>query len=340
MPLKHDVHAVVNALNAKGNGLGQYRAFCPLCQSTPASRADGGRHLQISQGRKVPLVLHCFAGCLFEDLVVMIGMIMSDYSSVGDHRVIETAQPLNDSEIMKRKRDVVLCIMENAEPAYNDIPTIKYAERLGLSEVPPTWYYTTQILGHEGLRIPEPNRRSIVVPSRYDGHFIGGQRILIDKNGERAKNNAGAKLNKFTFGLIRGHPYRTYMRNEPMTKALFVTESAETAGVLHAATGAECWAVFGVSNFKSIPLVDPPITRKRPVIFFPDMDAIGSVANQAMQTAIDHHSKNGYHVFTIFPPEPEGSKNNFADTCARLGLPAVKNYIKGEIDEIKRGINR
>lgn len=334
----HFIYDVVNALNARGYNLGQYHAHCPICQTTPAEQRKG-RKLGFRQGRKGNLVFNCYRGCLYDDIHEHVEDLLKLSGFVDDKPTIYTANVHTETEEELIRKEAVQCIMENSYHGDEYQPVMNYAKRIGLNRVPPNWYYSERILGHEGLNIPEPFKASVVVVSRaHDGEClpIGGQRILINKDGSRATNRAGAKLNKFTFGFIRGNPFKIAMYNEAITKALLVTESAETAGVLHQATqGSEVWATYGVQNFKTIPLVDTAIPITRPIIFFPDKDEYGSRAHAAVQDAINYHSLRGYTIFELYPPEPDGSKNNFADSCARLGLDYVSTYIKAKIDEIK-----
>ena len=336
--MKHSIHDIANALDARPNGLGGYNAYCPVCQTTPQEQRKG-RKLGVSVGRTQPVIYNCFRGCRYEDIKDHIDDLMKLTGYIDDKPRIFTANVHTANEEDLIRKEAVQCVMENAFHGHDSPEVMNYAEQFGLTNAPHNWYFSPKILGSEGLNIPEPHRQSVVVVCRErkgENLPIGGQRILINSDGSRATNRAGAKFNKFTFGFIRGNPYRSAMLGNCMTKALLVTESAETAAVLYEATnGSEVWSTFGANNFKTIPLTDPPIPRTRPVIFFPDKDEYGSRAHVAVQEAMDYHRLNGYRVFELHPPEPEGSKNNFADSCKRLGLEYCRNYIKSTVDEIK-----
>ena len=333
----YDIHSLANALNAKSTGIGIYTAYCPVCQVTPAEQRKQ-RKLSFSPGRKTPLVLKCWRGCTYADIRERINSIMGNYTNVDRTPRVFTANVNTQDEEDERRNNILKCIIENAKPG-RDVPAVRnYAKRLGFTRIPHDWNYAERILGHEGLNIPEPSKPSLIVTCvSITGKPIAGQRILIYDNGERITNYAKVKYSKFTFGFIRSNPYNTTLLPNATTKALLVTESAETAAVLHEATnGGEAWAVFGVTNFMTIPLVERSISRRRPIIFFPDLDAIDSAAHSAFERAINHHRRNGYSCFTIIPPGVLGSGDNFTDYCQRNGIEEVREYVTSSINELRR----
>ena len=337
--MRYDVHEIGNALNSKSNGLGQHFANCPICQDTPAEQRKG-RKLSIKQGRNGKPLLYCFRGCRYEDIRDYINNLMQGRSDLNNTPRVFTHQANIQDEENERRQQVLQCISENAQDG-QDVPAVRnYAKLLGFTRIPASWFYSERILGHEGLAIPEPSKPSLIIMCRDSaGKPAGGQRILIYDNGERITNYAKVKYSKFTFGFVRGNPYRTTMYSDATTRALMVTESAETAAVLHEATnGGEAWAVLGVTNFMTIPLRDPPIPLTRPIFFFPDMDEVSSAAYKAFQRAVAQHEHNGYTCFQITPPEAIGSGNNFTDTCKREGIESVRSYLNKEITQIKRDI--
>ena len=336
--MDYDIHAVANALNARSTGLGYYTAYCPVCQATAKERRKS-RKLSIRQGRVQRLLIKCWRGCDYEDLRDIVEELMARNGVIEYRPETYVADVKAHDDEERRRLNVVKCIAEQELiPANKALPVMQYCASKGIPEPPYNWYWCEEIIGAEGLQIPEPHRPCLVVMcyDRDEGLPIGGQRILLTKNGERACNYSGAKFAKFSFGFLRGNPFRTTMYPACTTKALLVTESAETAAVLHHATnGGEAWGVFGVSNFKTIILRDPPISRKRPIIFFPDRDPVGSQAYSVVRDAVEFHEKKGYSVFIIEAPEAIGSKNNFTDSCAKEGIDYVRQIIAGEIRRIK-----
>ena len=334
--MQYDIHSIASALDAKSTGMGLYNAYCPVCQADQKERRKS-RKLGLKQGRKGFPVYNCWRGCTYEDIRNSIDAIMKNYISVDKTPRVFTATVNTQDEEDERRNNILKCIAENAKSG-NSVPAVRnYAKRLGFSYIPHNWNYAERILGYEGLNIPEPSKPSLIVTC-VDKHNkpIAGQRILIYDNGERITNYAKVKFSKFTFGFIRGNPYNTTLLPTATTKALLVTESAETAAVIHEATdGSETWAVFGVSNFMTIPLVERNIPRKRPIIFFPDLDAINSAAHSAFERALNHHARNGYSCFTIIPPGDLGSGDNFTDYCQRNGIEEVREYINSSIDELR-----
>ena len=333
-----NIHEIANALNARPNSLGGYQGYCPNCQQTPEEQRKG-RKFGLSVGRKQPIIYNCFRGCTYDQIKPLIDDLMKLSGYIDEKPQVFTANVHTETDEDYIRKQTVQCIMDNCEDAFDCPEVANYFDNFNVNELNGNLWYSRKIIGHEGLSIPEPNRSSVVVVCTKDGLPIGGQRILINPDGSRATNRAGAKLSKYTFGFIRGNPYRLAPRPNCLTKALLVTESAETATVIHEATAfSETWAVFGVGNFKTIPLMDPPIPLTKPVIFFPDMDSYGSQAHTAIQNAIAEHRMNGYRVFEIYPPEERGSGNNFADSASRLGMEAVRVYIRNAYSDIVRSV--
>ena len=103
---------------------------------------------------------------------------------------------------------------------------------------------------------------------------------------------------------------------------LVIAEGPESALSIWQSTGLETWAVFGASNWKSV-----PIPTDRPVILAPDRDAPDSPAGQAFRRAVLHHLARGCDLRIATAPEPEGSKHDLNDTDQRAGPEAVRDAI-------------
>ncbi len=118
--------------------------------------------------------------------------------------------------------------------------------------------------------------------------------------------------------------------HDPATDPLVIAEGPESALSIWQATGYETWAVFGASNWKTVPL---PLDR--PVILAPDRDAPDSPAGRAFRKAVGHHlaaieaAQQGGRLSIAVAPEPEGSKHDLNDTLQRAGSEAVRDAIAG-----------
>ena len=63
-----DVYEFIAHLDGvRQTGKGRWVARCP-------SHADKSPSLAISQGDRVPILLHCFAGCRFEEILAAVGL--------------------------------------------------------------------------------------------------------------------------------------------------------------------------------------------------------------------------------------------------------------------------
>ncbi|WP_170565641.1 type IV secretory system conjugative DNA transfer family protein [Ruegeria atlantica] len=147
------------------------------------------------------------------------------------------------------------------------------------------------------------------------GIVTGGQRILLDDAGRAVPVTPG----KPSFGMLAGRPARFPARTGTAADPLFVAEGPETALTLWQTTGHECWAVFGVSFWRSAHL-----PTDRDVILVPDRDAASSPAGKAFRKAVAHHLERGCRLRVATAPEPEGSKKDLNDTLMEQGIDAVQ----------------
>ena len=196
-------------------------------------------------------------------------------------------------------------------------PAASYAARRGITDLPESglgWLPPVP-------DVPVRDRRRgalLVWGLNNDGWPMGGQRILLTATGRKPR----VKALKPAFGQIGGFPARFPARSEVGAGPLVVAEGPESALSIRQATGLECWAVFGVSNWKHAPL-----PQGRVVILAPDRDAPGSKADVAFRRAVFiQHSQRG-RLLVAEAPEPEGSGKDLNDTLQRAGDDAVRAAI-------------
>ncbi len=165
------------------------------------------------------------------------------------------------------------------------------------------------------------NHHALVIWGSNDaGEIVAGQRVLIDREGQRilAPDKHGDLKNaaKLSFAGIGGAPARLSARGD--STDLIVAEGPETALAIWQVVGCEVWAVFGAGQFKTAPL---PLDRR--VILAPDQDAADSSPAKAFDEALAHHRATHPDLWVARAPEPIGSKDDLNDTLVRAGADAV-----------------
>ena len=159
----------------------------------------------------------------------------------------------------------------------------------------------------------------VVFAYNSEGVVTGGQRILLQGNGQKAE----VDVRKPSFGAITGSVAKFSARDDSKQSGpLVIAEGPESALSIWQATGLETWAVFGVSNWKNAPL---PLDRE--VILAPDRDLPASPAGRAFRKAVAHHLARGCNLKVAVAPELRGSKRDLNDTAMRAGDDAVRAAI-------------
>ena len=211
----------------------------------------------------------------------------------------------------------VAAIIDRIRPV-DGTPAAAYLARRGITDLPAKGL---------GWLPPVPDltvrdrRRGALLLWGVDGRGwpMGGQRILLTPAGSTPR----VEIRKPAFGRVGGFPARFAGRDANGVGPLVVAEGPETALSIRQATGLECWAVFGVSAWKSAPL-----PKCRTVILAPDRDARGSPAGRAFRRAVLHHGSRGTDLLIADAPEPEGSKRDLNDTLRHAGEDAVRAAIE------------
>ena len=230
---------------------------------------------------------------------------------------IEAARARED----RKKRDwnaaKVMAVIAGIRPA-EGTPAAAYLAGRGVTDLPKTglgW-----LPGSRDL--PFRNRRvgALLVWAIGDsGWPTGGQRILVTPKGRPS----GVKPRKSSFGQVGGSPARFPARPGKEAEPLVVAEGPESALSVRQVTGLECWAVFGVTNFKSAPL-----PAGRTVILAPDRDGRDSKAGREFRRAVFVQRKHGVDLLVADAPEKDGSGKDLNDTLRRKGEDAVRAAIE------------
>lgn len=226
----------------------------------------------------------------------------------------------------------VIAVIDGIRPAERT-PAAAYLAGRGVTDLPKTglgW-----LPGSRDL--PFRNRRcgALLVWAISDtGWPTGGQRILVTPSGRPS----GVKPRKSSFGQVGGSPARFPARSGKESEPLVVAEGPESALSVRQVIGLECWAVFGVTNFKSALL-----PAGRTVILAPDRDGRDSNAGREFRRAVSVQRKRGADLLIADAPERDGSGKDLNDTLRRKGEDAVRTAIEAarpvtddDMEECKR----
>jgi putative DNA primase/helicase len=275
------------ALKGRRNGRG-WLVRCP-CPNHGKGRGDLCPSLSVEDGDEGRLLLFCFAGCPFEDILDEL-----DHRGLTDDEEREPrARPISATP-HRPNADAVL-IWRAAEPVHHTLAD-EYLSRRGITLRPPT------------LRF-RPDRREIVAAIQApDGNVIAIQRTRLTSRGEKIERLTSVG------GLGAG-----CVRLGPASRVLGIAEGVETALSAMQMTGITTWASLGAARLDKIWL--PPTVEE--VHIFGDDDDAG---RKASDRAALVHVNERRTVVPRFPPPGLKDYNdllNFiADTDGRDLLTA------------------
>jgi putative DNA primase/helicase len=222
---------------------------CP-CLGHGKGRGDRNPSLSIGDGKDGRLLLKCFGGCSFEDILDE----LKARGLVGDKPPGE--RPRRDRPVIRPPAppdDYLLELLASCVSPLHT-PAEEYLARRGL--VPPL---------PSSIRYTEHGNRPAMVAVVQDlaGNEVALQRTFITRDGEKAevtpvKRTTGA----MGYGAVR---------LAPAGKTLGLAEGVEDALSVIAMTGIPCWATLGGQRLQRIELPD----TVREVVLFADSDDAG-----------------------------------------------------------------
>jgi hypothetical protein len=257
------------ALKGRRNGKG-WLVSCP-CPNHGNGRGDRNPSLSVSDGDD-RLLLRCFAGCEFEDIIDA----LRGRGLLNDNRV----EPRRDAPrpIPKTEPDpVALGLWEMSEPIYGTVAE-EYLRRRGILLAPPS-------LGHyRGAMIA-------AVYQPYQGV------TAIQKTPIKADFSRGDRMTKGPLGTGA-------VRLGAAQETMGIAEGTETALSAMMLTGMSVWASLGGKRLYNVEL--PPFVRE--VHIFADNDQPG---REAAYRASDVHRELGRMVKIRRPPPQFKDFNDF-----------------------------
>ncbi len=228
----------------------------------------------------------------------------------------------------RQRAQLVADLMAQAKPI-KGTPAAAYLAARGITELPADGLAYLDPVG-SGASIMHPRFAACVIWAKDEqGKIVGGQRIVLNKDGTRADVDGPKPF----FAAAAGCPARFAARIPD--SPLCIAEGPESALSVWLATGFETWAVFGVSNWQTAPI---PTGRK--VILCPDRDLpegthppesdeakAKEAAARAFNKAVAQHASRNCDLWIATAPEPVGSKRDLNDTLQRAGVQAVRDAI-------------
>lgn len=197
---------------------------------------DHSPSLSINRGADGKLLLHCFTGCSFEDIVAATGLARLSIATHADLKLLEQ-QRLADQQ---RKRNLAKRIWDSCVPLAGT-PTEAYLASRGVAT------NSTMLRHHPALWHEERNINcpALVAAVQQDGAFTGIHRTFLTEVGD--------KFDRKMLGPCRGGSVHL----TPYKKTLIVAEGIETAlsvMVLHADPEAGYWAALSSGGMAGLVL--------------------------------------------------------------------------------------
>jgi putative DNA primase/helicase len=268
------------ALRGRRNGNG-WLVSCP-CPNHGKGRGDRSPSLSVSDGDDGRLLLRCFAGCDFADILDALkhrGLIDDERPRLVVQKVAHVAPPLVP--------DVGALAIWQATVDVLETPVDEYLNRRGIYLRPPMLRY-------------RPDRKSMVAAVQApDGKVVAIQQTWLTSVGDKASPKR----------LTTGNLGAGAVRLGAVNRSMGIAEGVETALSAMQLSGMTVWASLGASRLHSVEL--PPEVEK--VHLFLDNDEAGRAA---AKRAADVHRKLGRTVYLRSPPDHCGDWNDVLNLIA------------------------
>jgi len=279
------------ALKGRGNGTG-WLVCCP-CPNHGKGRGDRFPSLSVADGDDDRLLLRCFAGCEFID-------ILDELKRRG---LVDSRAPVHPAPTRSKPKPHdpdpdALKIWVASRPLQRSVAA-EYLERRGISLQPPSLR----------CRIDVP--ALVAGVQRPDGKIVAVQQLRLTNEGEKAD----VLYPRLTTGALGAGA----VRFGPASEVMGLAEGVETALSAMELSGVTVWASLGSARLHQVEL--PPEVKE--VHIFVDNDEPG---RSAAKRAADVHTSARRPVYLRSPPDECGDWNDFlnliADRDGRDPLPA------------------
>ena len=271
------------ALKGRRNGNG-WLVRCP-CPNHGKGRGDRFPSLSVADGDDGRLLLRCFAGCDFVDILEELkhrGLIDQAQSVPTKNRFTPTLHRFTEPS-----PDVGALTIWQATVEAQETVVDEYLSRRGIYLRPPM------------LRCRLDHRSMVAGVQAPDGKVIAIQQTWLTSEGEKAASKR----------LTTGNLGSGAVRLGAAARSMGLAEGVETALSAMQMAGMTVWASLGASRLHNIEL--PPEVEE--VHVFVDNDEPGRTA---AKRAADVHTLIGRRVYLRSPPEQCGDWNDFLNVIA------------------------
>ena len=271
------------ALKGRRNGNG-WLVCCP-CPNHGKGRGDRSPSLSVADGDDGRLLLRCFAGCEFVDIL----------GELKHRGLVDGAQPCPTKNrfvpslhrFAEPNADVGALTIWQATVEAQETVVDEYLNRRGIHLRPPM------------LRCRLDHRSMVAGVQAPDGKVIAIQQTWLTREGEKAQVKR----------LTTGNLGTGAVRLGEAARILGLAEGVESALSAMQLTGMTAWASLGASRLHNVEL--PPEVEEVHVFF--DNDEPGRAASR--RTA-DTQTSLGRRVYLRSPPDQCGDWNDFLNLIA------------------------
>jgi putative DNA primase/helicase len=282
------------AVALRGRRQGNNWLCCCPCPNHGKGRGDRSPSLSIADGEDGRLLLRCFAGCDFVDVLDELKR-----RGLADGNQPSPARGFTPSlhRFVEPDPDVGAWAIWQATVEAQETFVDEYLSRRGIYLRPPM------------LRCRLDRRSMVAAVQAPDGKIIAIQQTWLTSEGEKAPAKRLTTGNLGAGAVRLGAPARI----------MGLAEGVETALSAMQMTGMTVWASLGASRLHSIELP----SEVEEIHIFVDNDEPGRTA---AKRAADAHTSVGRRVYLRSPPDQCGDWNDFlnliADRDGRDVLPA------------------
>lgn len=291
---------LIQATNAKRTGPRSWQACCP-------AHEDRSPSLTISIGADGKLLLHCFAGCSFKEII---DAITTRTGGRPAHIArVEIMPPKRSDQEIRRRRRAIECTWAEALPITAGCPVDIYLHRRGirLKQYPEVLRYAPALDYYN-----EDGKLTGTYPAmlaRFDSP--GGELATVHKthlttDGTKAPVPKPKKLMACPVdGCTNGGAIRLF----PAGELMGVSEGIETALAIHQLTGGAVpvWATWSAGGMKKLIL---PATVRECWIFADNDSHKKGTGEKAARTLADRLVSEGRRVKVLMPTQ---AGKDFAD---------------------------
>lgn len=266
------------ALRGRRNGSG-WLVSCP-CPNHGKGRGDRSPSLSVTDGDEGRILLRCFAGCDFID-------ILDELKHRGLVEGTRSDRPPQPIRVVEQKPDADALVIWRASVEAPETIVDEYLNRRGIYLRPPM------------LRCRLDRRSMVAAVQAPDSSIIAIQQTWLTSTGEKAQ------AKRLTTGALGNGAVRL----GATARAMGLAEGVETALSAMQLTGMTVWASLGAARLHNLEL--PPQVEELHI--FCDNDEPGWIA--AKRTA-DVHTHLGRKVYLREPPDYCKDYNDFLNVIA------------------------